>query len=43
MEDAESIRTKVTVMETWDIAGVAAWQLGFETPDIWGVIASSLP
>lgn len=42
MEDAESIRTKVTVMETYDIAGVAAWQLGYETPDVWDVITAAM-
>ncbi|MBQ3789994.1 MAG: SH3 domain-containing protein [Lachnospiraceae bacterium] len=42
MEDAESIRTKIAVMGTYKIAGVAGWRLGFETPDIWEVIATSL-
>ncbi len=42
MEDAESISTKIAVMRGYGIAGVAAWQLGFETPDIWDVIRTSL-
>ena len=34
IEDAESIRTKISVMRNYGIAGVAAWQLGQESPDI---------
>lgn len=39
MEDAESIKVKLSVMDTYDVAGVASWCLGFETPDIWDVIS----
>lgn len=39
MEDAESIRAKLTAMKSNGIAGVAAWRLGYETPDIWDEIA----
>jgi len=39
MEEAESIGTKLSVMSNYGIAGVAEWKLGFETPDIWSVIA----
>lgn len=39
MEDAESIKVKLNVMDTYNLAGVASWCLGFETPDIWDVIA----
>ncbi|MCR5178473.1 MAG: chitinase, partial [Lachnospiraceae bacterium] len=42
MEDAQSISTKIAVMRGYGIAGVAAWQLGFETPEIWDVISTSL-
>ena len=38
LEDAESIQVKLNIMEKYDIAGVAAWRLGFETADIWDVI-----
>ena len=38
MEDAESIKVKLNIMEKYDIAGVAAWRLGFETADVWDVI-----
>ena len=38
LEDAESVKVKLTIMEKYGIAGVAAWRLGFETADIWDVI-----
>ena len=38
LEDAESIAAKLAVMKANNLAGVAAWRLGFETPDIWDVI-----
>lgn len=38
LEDAESIKVKLNIMEKYEIAGVAAWRLGFETADIWDVI-----
>ena len=39
MEDKDSIETKLAVMSKYDIGGVAAWKLGYETPDIWDKIA----
>lgn len=39
LEDAESIRVKLNIMEKYGVAGVAAWRLGFETADVWDVIA----
>lgn len=42
LEDAESIRVKLNVMEANGIAGVASWQLGYEKPEIWDVIAEYL-
>ena len=39
MEDAESIKVKLSVMDANNIAGVASWCLGFETPDIWDAIS----
>lgn len=38
MEDAESIRVKLNVMDNYQAAGVAQWRLGYETPDIWDEI-----
>ena len=39
LEDAESIGVKLSVMETNGLTGMAAWCLGFETPDVWDVVA----
>lgn len=38
MEEAESLREKLAVMNQYDIAGVAQWKLGLETSDVWAVI-----
>lgn len=42
MEDVDSIKAKLDVMAADGIAGVAAWKLSFETPDIWNVIENYL-
>lgn len=38
MEDAKSLSVKMDVIKKYDLAGVGAWKLGLETPDIWDVI-----
>lgn len=38
LEDASSVAEKMKLIQSHDLAGVAAWKLGFETSDIWGVI-----
>ncbi len=38
VEDAESIKAKLEVMRSKQIAGVAEWSLGLETADVWDVI-----
>ncbi|MBE5827629.1 MAG: chitinase [Butyrivibrio sp.] len=40
MEDATSIGQKIDSMKANNIAGIAAWSLGMETPDVWDVIAA---
>lgn len=40
IEDAESVNAKLTLMQSYNLAGVAEWKLGFETADIWNEIAS---
>jgi len=40
MEDKDSIEAKLAVMRKYNIGGVAAWKLGYETPDIWDMIAT---
>lgn len=38
MEDAQSVKVKLNVMDNYGAAGVAEWRLGYETPDIWDEI-----
>ncbi|MCR4648615.1 MAG: chitinase [Lachnospiraceae bacterium] len=42
MEDPESIKAKLSVMEAQGCAGVAEWKLGFDTPEAWAVIQEYL-
>ena len=37
VEDAESLEVKLKTMDSYKLAGVAEWKLGFETPDVWDV------
>ena len=39
LEDYDSVQVKLSVMKTYDLAGVAEWKLGLETPDVWDLIA----
>lgn len=38
MENYDSLKVKLDVMKTYDLAGVAEWKLGLETPDVWDLI-----
>lgn len=40
VEDAQSIRQKLDVMQGFGIKGVAEWRLQFETSDVWDVISN---
>lgn len=40
LEDKQSLETKLTIMQKYDLGGVAAWKLGFETPDVWEMISA---
>ena len=42
LECAESLRVKFKVMDNYEIGGVAFWQLGQETPDVWDVVLEYL-
>lgn len=42
LEDAKSIEAKMELSARYNLAGVAAWRLGFETPDVWDVILKYL-
>lgn len=37
-EDINSLNLKVQLVEKYQLAGVASWRKGFETPDIWPMI-----
>ena len=38
MEDAKSMQTRMDVIKSKSIAGVAVWRLGLETDDVWEII-----
>lgn len=40
LEETESVKARLNIMNTLGIAGVAEWRLGQETADIWDVIES---
>lgn len=42
LEDAYSLREKTSLATKYNIAGVASWRKGFETPDVWHVIDEAL-
>jgi spore germination protein YaaH len=42
LEDEKSIEQKMNVISKYQLAGVAEWKLGFETPAIWNVISRGL-
>lgn len=35
LEDAKSLEYKASLINKYDLAGIASWRKGFETPDIW--------
>ena len=39
IENAESVAWKVSLMRKYNLAGISSWRLGFETPDVWTVMA----
>lgn len=42
LEDSESLQVKLNIMNNYGVAGVAAWRLGYETSDIWGLFEAYL-
>ena len=42
IEDAESIQRKLAVLKDNNLAGCAAWRLGFESKNVWAVIKEAL-
>ena len=42
IEDADSIKNRVELVNKYGLAGISAWQKGFETDDIWDVLYNTL-
>lgn len=42
IEDSASIGAKLTLMQSYDLGGVAAWRLGYEPAAIWNLIGAYL-
>ena len=40
LEDSDSIRLKSTLVNKYNLAGIASWRKGFETEDIWPVLSN---
>ncbi len=40
LEDSQSLQVKFNIMNNYEIAGTSIWKLGYETPDIWGLVAA---
>lgn len=40
IEDQDSIREKLNVMKQYNLAGIAAWKLGIEEPEVWEEISN---
>ncbi len=38
VENSDSIKTKLSILDKYRLAGVAGWRKGHETPDIWDTI-----
>lgn len=42
IENADSMKRRAALVNKYDLAGIASWRRGFETPDIWSVIDEEL-
>jgi spore germination protein YaaH len=42
IEDADSMKKRADLVNELGLAGIAAWQKGFETQDIWTVLDNTL-
>jgi len=40
LEDATSLKAKLSVMNNYNLAGVAEWKLGLETSDVWDELSA---
>lgn len=42
LEDAETVRRRIQIAREERLGGIAAWRLGQESPDVWGVFAEEI-
>lgn len=42
IEDKESLKQKLSFIKKYNLAGVASWEKGMETDDVWSIIKDSL-
>ncbi len=42
IEDAVSMKARAELVKKYDLAGIASWRRGFEAPEIWDAIKSTL-
>ncbi|MEW8973328.1 MAG: glycosyl hydrolase family 18 protein [Tissierellaceae bacterium] len=42
LEDGESLSYKASLVNKYDLAGIASWRKGFETEDVWSIINKTL-
>jgi spore germination protein YaaH len=39
-DDADSLARKIALVRTYNLAGIAAWRLGFEDPGFWSLFSA---
>jgi spore germination protein YaaH len=42
IEDETSMKARIELVKKYDLAGVASWRRGYETPNTWDVIKETL-
>ena len=42
IEDIDSLKEKVSLIKEYNLGGVASWELGMETEDVWGMLKENL-
>ena len=42
IEDLDSLRAKISLITSNNLAGIASWQKGMETDDVWNMIKEEL-
>ena len=42
IEDIDSLKEKISLINTYKLGGVASWELGMETDDVWSMIKQEL-